>query len=432
MPAASSASAPPVLERGDVVAGAYRIEARIGGGGMGAVYRARRIRDDRAVALKVVREHAPDLVARLEREARITGSIDHPNMVRVHDVVRDEGGAPVVVMELLHGETLGQRLARERVLPVAEVARIALGILGALEAAHARAVVHRDLKPDNVFLTSVDGKPFVKVLDFGIAKAIEGASVIDGLATLETRSGHIIGTPQYMAPEQIFGEKDVDYRADLWALGVVLYEALAGQRPFDGENVGQVFKAIALDPPVPLAERRVGLPRALLTIVAQLLAHARAERPASLADVRAALAPLVDDTMTLIDAGTAATVEVTSAARATTSRKGARGWVLGGVVFASVTGAAVWLASPPAPVASAAAPTAAIDPARVPEKAVPEAPSAVATLGRPATLSAASPSSARARPATTAAAPASAPPPPPPPPAASHGPRSGPLHRDEF
>ena len=357
------ASAPPVLERGDVVGGAYRVEARIGGGGMGAVYRARRLADDRAVALKVVRDATPDLVARLEREAQITGSIDHPNLIRVHDVLRDEHGAPVVVMELLHGETLGQRLAREGTLPVAEVARIALGILGALEAAHARTVVHRDLKPDNVFLTSASGQPFVKVLDFGIAKAVEGASVIEGLPTLETRTGHILGTPQYMAPEQIFGEKDVDYRADVWALGVVIYEALAGKRPFDGDNVGQVFKAIALDPPVPLAERREGLPPALLALVGKMLTHARDERPKRLDAVRAVLLPFVDEaSATPVDVGTAATLQAEAAARARTaeatrapgadamraSRRLSRSWPVGVTAAVVLVGGLLWLGRSPA------------------------------------------------------------------------------------
>ncbi len=440
-----------MLERGDVVGGAYRVEARIGGGGMGAVYRARRLTDDRAVALKVVRERAPELVARLEREARITGSIDHPNMIRVHDVLRDEDGSPIVVMELLHGETLGQRLARERILPVGELARIAIGIIGALEAAHARSVVHRDLKPDNVFLTSVDGEPFVKVLDFGIAKAVEGTGVIDGLATLETRTGQILGTPQYMAPEQIFGEKDVDHRADIWALGVVLYEALAGKRPFDGDNVGQVFKAIALDPPVPLAKRRGDLPPALLAIVGQMLTHARDERSARLAEVRAALLPFVDDAkLAPRDAGTAATVEVALAlalrppavpraelgSEDRVAPRSPRPWVLGGLALTAVVGGIAWLGRPPPSVASAPAPTAIIatapatasevspaeqkrQPVAAPLPSTRDLASSTVTPNRTKPTAAPSPSIVppRAEGAATAA---------------PRVPRSGPLRRDEF
>ena len=403
---------------GTLVGGAYRVEERIGGGGMGAVYRARRMSDGQAVAMKIVRDTTPELVARLEREARLTGSLDHPNLVRVHDVLRMEDGSPVVVMELLHGETLGQRLRHAAPLSVGETARIGLGIAAALEAAHAQAIVHRDLKPDNVFLTSVDGHPFVKVLDFGIAKTT-GAVVLDGLASLETRTGQILGTPQYMAPEQIFGENDVDHRADLWALGVVLYESLSGTRPFDGANVGQVFKAIALDPPVPLGERRAGLPAPIVDLVTRLLAHARDARVSRIAEVRDVLAPFATDGAP--DLATAPTEEHVAVKRP----RGPR-WVVPAVI-ALTAGLAlgVWLMREPsrgelAPVSASA--TIASEP-------ITTAPTVVEDVTPP--LQTAEPPRP-APPRRTAIAIASASAAPSAPSSSARGPRAGALRRDEF
>src|SRR5690606_26612266 len=172
------------------------------------------------------------------------------------------------------GESLGARLARAGRLEPAFACRVFSSVVAAVRAAHERGVVHRDLKPDNIFLCE-DGT--VKVLDFGIAR--ETFDAADPAITAEalTDTGQSLGTPQYMAPEQIFGEKDVDARADVWALGVILYQALSGKRPFDGANPGQVFKAIALDPPVPLAERARDAPRVLADLVARMLVHARAD-----------------------------------------------------------------------------------------------------------------------------------------------------------
>jgi eukaryotic-like serine/threonine-protein kinase len=448
-----------VMARGTVVGGAYRVEERIGGGGMATVYRAHRTSDGRAVALKVVRDATPDLLARLEREARITGAIDHPNLIRVYDVLRHDDGSPVVVMELLHGETLGAKLLRESRLSVPEVARIALGIVGALEAAHARAVVHRDLKPDNVFLTSVDGLPFVKVLDFGIAKAIEGADITAGLPTLETRTGHIVGTPQYMSPEQIFGEQDVDHRADVWALGVLLYEALAGVRPFDGANVGQVLKAIALEPPVPLARRQGSLPPEILALVERMLTYAREERLSDLDDVRGVLTPFAAALPeAAADVATAPTVELDVRGPSPAQPPEGDGpvrrrrWALltRGAVVVAVIGmgsGVLWtraktaaVVAPSSPVASmtptasiaaafdvAPAVTAALplDPRASRDRAAPPLPVAPARPMAPSTASPGPSASASGGPVVerpTSGAP----------PASSRGPRSGALRRDEF
>ncbi|MDB4941689.1 MAG: Serine/threonine-protein kinase pkn3 [Labilithrix sp.] len=443
IPSANRAGAAESLRRGLIVSGergAYRVEERVGRGGMGAVYRARRTSDARAVALKVVHDTSPELHARLEREARIIGSLDHPNLVRVHEVLRLEDGSPVVVMDLLHGETLGARLRREPVLPVAEAARIGLGIAAALQAAHDVDVVHRDLKPENVFLTSVDGLPFVKVLDFGIAKATRGAALLEGLPSLETRTGHILGTPQYMAPEQIFGEKDVDARADVWALGVLLYEALAGLRPFDGENVGQVFKAIALEPPRPLGERRSDLPRSLVALVTRMLAHARDERLPRIADVRVVLEPLAAGRAdaAVLDLATAATVDLETphVGESLRPRAPSRRTLVLVAMFGAVAAAAgarhlvarggqaeAPVAGPPLATASAAPIVATVNPPSpvpsvVTSTPAPSAPAPVRLGPRVASSHAVS-----AAPST---------PDVPPSPTAAHGARSGALHRDEF
>jgi serine/threonine-protein kinase len=289
------------LDTGAIVASHYVVVSLLGTGGMGAVYRARDTRTDTQCAIKVLRQARGDLAARFIREARITSTLAHPNIARVHEVLELDDGSPAIVMELLDGESLGAQLARLGKLAPAAIARICIGVVAAIKAAHARGVIHRDLKPDNIFLCE-DGT--VKVLDFGIAKVTFDASDPAITAAALTETGQLLGTPQYMAPEQIFGEKDIDARSDIWALGVTLYQALAGARPFDGENPGQVFKAIALDPPVPLEERAPYTPPELVRLVGRMLVHARAERLADLEEVTRVLERVV--------AGDADTQEVAS------------------------------------------------------------------------------------------------------------------------
>jgi len=192
-------------------------------------------------------------------------------------------------MDLLEGESFAARLAREHALLLSEVAQVMLPVCAAIGAAHALGIVHRDLKPDNIFLAVEDGATCVKVLDFGIAKltATEGDAANSGATT---GTGILLGTPFYMAPEQMFGEKDVDARADLWALGVILYEALAGQRPTQGANVGQIFKLATRGGIVPLRERAPSLPLPVLDLVSKLLERDRDRRLSDLREVVAVLA----------------------------------------------------------------------------------------------------------------------------------------------
>ncbi len=216
---------------GKVLGETYEIARLVGEGGMGRVYEARHLRlKDRRFAVKVLHPELarqPDVVARFQREAESASSIAHPNVVDVFDVHKTADGVPYLVGEFLQGEELGDHIKRNGKLPVAQAVAVTRQVCKALAAAHARGIVHRDMKPENVFLVSNDGALSVKVLDFGISKA-------GGEANL-TRTGMIMGTPSYMAPEQAKGDK-VDLRADIYAIGALLYHALTGSRPFDSDD----------------------------------------------------------------------------------------------------------------------------------------------------------------------------------------------------
>ena len=259
---------------------------------MGAVWEATHTVTNKAVALKLLlgRGDDPALRERLLREARAVCAVLHPNVVPVHDVFELDGGAPAFVMDLLIGESLASKLAREGRLSSDEVVRVALDVLAALEAAHARGIVHRDLKPDNIFLARSPGSRLdeVKVLDFGIAKVTTLGEADAQVAAL-TRTDAMVGTPYYMAPEQVYGEKDIDARSDLWSMGVVMYECLAGVRPTEGANLGQIFKLVTVGPIPPLAEQAPSCPASLVKLVSWCLERARDARPASATALREAL-----------------------------------------------------------------------------------------------------------------------------------------------
>ena len=245
------------LARGSQL-GPYEVLSTLGTGGMAEVYRAHDNRLGRDIALKVVNEALagdPELVRRFEQEARLAGSLNHPNLVAVYDFGIHEG-APYFITELLKGESLRQRLSRSRV-PVDTALDWGSQLAHGLAAAHAQGVVHRDVKPENVFVTS-DGH--VKLLDFGIAKLVEGSRAEGPHGLLEdtvtpsggqTRTGAILGTPAYMSPEQVRGD-GVDARTDIFSLGSVLYEMLSGQRPFPGGSLVESGHAILHDEPPPL------------------------------------------------------------------------------------------------------------------------------------------------------------------------------------
>lgn len=275
---------------GRTIARRYKIHGLLGEGGMGAVYEAEHLSIGRRVALKrlhpelAVDAHA---VHRFQREARAAGSTGHENIVDVLDLGFAEDGAPYLVMELLEGESLAQRLRRQTKLSPERAASIAGQVLAALEAVHGRGVIHRDLKPDNVFLTRRGGRrDFVKVLDFGVSKVATAPE-----ATKLTRTGMMVGTPHYMSPEQARGMRDLDHRVDLYAVGVILYECLSGQLPFRGSNYHALLQAILAGDAPPLQVLVPGIPQALAAIVHRALAGDRELRFPDARTMWAALVP---------------------------------------------------------------------------------------------------------------------------------------------
>lgn len=261
------------LGQGVVVGGRYMLESFLGRGGMGVVWRARRMDDGRAVAVKIARSADPSLCRRFEREAAILAGLRHPHVVRVFEALAaTEARGTVIVQELLHGETLEARLERTRTLTLGETACVVVAVASALRASHARGIVHRDLKPANVFLA--EGERVV-VLDFGIAKLLPEW----GAHTKITRTGTVVGTPRYVAPEQIYGEP-ADARADVWSLGALLFRALAGRTPVEADGLGEILRALQrglvadlgqLVPSLPFDV--VALSRAALTIDRQRRFH---------------------------------------------------------------------------------------------------------------------------------------------------------------
>ena len=271
----------------------YLIEARLGEGGMGVVFRARHVVIEKAVAIKVLkREVARDqsVVRRFVQEARAASRIGHPNIVDVTDFGVTPDGMTYQVMEYIEGETLSAAMKAERPMPAARALPIVAQLCRALGAAHDKGIVHRDLKPENVFLISTGGRrDFVKVVDFGIAK-VQPAPGTEGSPRL-TRAGTVFGTPEYMAPEQAQGKGDTDQRVDVYALGTILYEMLTGTVPHRGESAMRTLAMQLLDPIVPPRQLRPGLAISdgLEAVVMRALAKNRDQRypsmPAMLADL---------------------------------------------------------------------------------------------------------------------------------------------------
>jgi serine/threonine protein kinase len=234
-----------------VLAGRYRLESRLGAGGMGAIWRAEHLVLRAPVAVKLIdREALPDedTVARFMREAQSAATLRSPHVVQIIDYGVDDL-VPFIVMELLEGENLAQRLKRAKRLSPGDTARVLTEVGRAVQRAHEAGIVHRDLKPENVFLVRNEDDEIAKVLDFGVAKVEQAALGAEGT---RTRTGSILGTPYYMSPEQAQGNKAVDFRSDLWALGVIAYECLVGKRPFWSDGLGDLVLMICVrDMPIP-------------------------------------------------------------------------------------------------------------------------------------------------------------------------------------
>jgi serine/threonine-protein kinase len=266
---------------GQVIAEKYRLERLLGRGGMGEVYEARHVVVGRRFALKLLHPHlaqGSSAIARFLREARAAGSLEHPHIAAVIDFATTSEGVPFLVMEYLEGRSLGRLLASEGPLPVPRAVSLLLQICRGLEAAHRAGIVHRDLKPDNLFVVpQPDGSELLKILDFGIAKLIDEPS-----AQL-TQSGAVLGTAFYMAPEQARGERQVDFRVDIYALGVIAYELLSGHKPHPGDGYNAILAHILTQPPEPLQGFRSGLPQGLVELVEAAMAFEPATRPSSAA-----------------------------------------------------------------------------------------------------------------------------------------------------
>ena len=284
-----------LLQPGVVFGEKYRLERPLGAGGMGAVWAAVDCASGATVVLKVLyAERVGDAKdrARFVREAKLAMAVRHANVASVHAVGETESGTPFLVMDLLEGESMRALLQRRTLLSPEECARVFAGILAGVRAAHALGIVHRDLKPENVFLVGAIGQEpsasQVRVLDFGVAKRMPSTIDTTTASASLTSTGAIVGTPRYMAPEQIFGATDLDARADVWALGVMLFEALTGTRPTDGGGFGEILRRITVDPLPTLRSVRPSLPRTL-DLVDRMLSRPREQRP-SLDDVTAMLA----------------------------------------------------------------------------------------------------------------------------------------------
>ncbi len=280
------------LQAGAVLDGKYEILRTLGAGATGVVFEAVHLGINRRLAIKVLNDTAvedAENVERFRREALITGSLGHENIIRVTDVGVTDNGAPYIVMEYLEGESLHDYLHGRDPLPIAEAIELMVHVLDALTAVHAAGVVHRDLKPDNIFLARQcvarhPDKTVVKVLDFGISRACTGLNELGRL----TGSGFAIGTPQYMAPEQIKA-KEVDHQADIYAAGLILFGMLTGRLPYKSRNIASYFGIVLTNEPPSPATFRAEISDGLAEIVLRAIARKKTDRFATAADFLYAL-----------------------------------------------------------------------------------------------------------------------------------------------
>ncbi len=279
------------VKEGDILAGKYRVEKILGEGGMGVVVAAWHEELEKRVAVKFLlpeMAERSDAAERFRREARAAVRIQSEHVARVLDVGTMENSVPYMVMEHLDGHDLGDELSSRGKLSVSEAVDYLLQAGEAVAEAHALGIVHRDLKPANLFVTRrADGTPLIKVLDFGISKSITGDS--KGEMSL-TRTASMVGSPLYMSPEQMRSAKDVDTRTDIWALGAIFYELLAGRPPYDAESVPELYASLLTDSPPPLQQFRDDIPPELEQIVLRCLEKDRDKRWATVAELASAIA----------------------------------------------------------------------------------------------------------------------------------------------
>ena len=355
---------------GTTLSGRYTITRKVGQGGMGAVYEATHMLIGKRVAVKVLLDKYAKreaLVARLEKEARLASSIGHEHIVDITDFGITEDGRNFVVMEFLEGESLAECLQREVRLPERRVLQIGQQAASALSAAHDKGVVHRDIKPENIFLLRRKDNDFVKVVDFGISKSLHTGSGEASTPRL-TQTGMVLGTPLYMSPEQARGEEDLDQRIDVYALGVILYEMVTGQVPFQGSNSLNIIARVINEDPRPPRELRPDLSRELEAVILHAMAKDRNARYPSCDALSADLSALLEE-VSITGGGTArARITAPMLPRRSSQRALSPLVWLGGIVITSLALAvaawALW-GGPPAvvPVAPLAPLPAAVAPA---------------------------------------------------------------------
>lgn len=289
---------PPELDSivGSCLAGRYEVVAKIGEGGMGAVYEARHKLIGKRVAIKVLLDkyvQKREIVARLEQEARLASSIGHDHIVDITDFGETDDGRTFVVMEYLEGDSLATLLQREGPLPPTRVIALARQVASALGAAHEKGIVHRDVKPDNIFIIRKNGRDFAKVVDFGISKAMRPPDE-DSASPRLTHTGMVLGTPLYMSPEQARGEEVLDHRIDIFSLGVIVFECLTGEVPFRGTNYLNIISQVVSQEPRPPRELRPdqGISEALEAVVLKAMAKDRGQRYQTMAELDSDLARL--------------------------------------------------------------------------------------------------------------------------------------------
>ena len=272
---------------GTTLSGKYRVLRLLGSGGVGEVFGAENIALRRNVAIKVLRVTSPDAVARLQREAQLLASLNHPNICGVYDVAAMPDGSPFLVLEWLVGVTLATRLKRSGPLTGEATRHVFTQILSGVGAAHAAHIVHRDMKPENVILleaAAATDRPFVKIMDFGFAKDLSGNHGV----TL-TQKGHAVGTPEYMAPEQLSGGR-ADARTDIFAIGIMLYEALCGTHPFAASSRVEVQTNILRATAAQLRPVKGDVPPRVADVVARALEKVPERRFTTANEMQAALA----------------------------------------------------------------------------------------------------------------------------------------------
>jgi tRNA A-37 threonylcarbamoyl transferase component Bud32 len=283
---------------GTTLSGRYLITRKIGQGGMGAVFEATHTLIGKRVAVKVLLDkyaRREAIVARLEQEARLAASTRHEHIIDINDFGTTEDGRTFVVMEYLEGESLAECLHREGMLPEQRILRLASQIASALAAAHSKGIVHRDVKPENVFLLKRNDQDFVKVVDFGISKSLRTSETAAEDQIRLTQTGMVLGTPLYMSPEQARGDDDLDQRIDVYAVGVIMYELATGRVPFIGTNYLSVISQVLNDEPRPPRALRPELSEEFEAIVLKALAKSKHDRYQSAEELLSDIGALLDD-----------------------------------------------------------------------------------------------------------------------------------------